>query len=144
MSPTARFLRGGCRRFGLYALVVALFLLWPAFRDVLALLGLFLRIRHRDVAVKATAGEESCPILVRGRAAGQDEEEEDDDRAALNGACGERGEQQEQEECPGPDESAQAGNLGMGACFPPTGPDRVFSAWTSAQAAIAASSGSLA
>ena len=41
MSPTARFLRGGCRRFGLYALVVALFLLWPAFRDALALLGLY-------------------------------------------------------------------------------------------------------
>ena len=38
-------------------------------------------------------------------------------------------------------ETAQAGNLGMGACFPPTGPDRVLSAWTSAQAAIAASSG---
>ena len=41
MSPTARFLRSGRGRFSVYAVVVALFLLVPAFRDTLALLGLY-------------------------------------------------------------------------------------------------------
>ena len=110
---------------------------------LLALLRLFLRIRHRDVAIveglERGQGEESLPIVAPGRAErGQGEEL---GHCAAPGAS--YGKQHEKQH-PEPDETAQAGNLGMGACFPPTGPDRVLSAWTSAQAAIAASSGSLA
>ena len=41
MSPTARFLRSGVGRFCVYGVVVVAFLFVPPFRDLVALLGLY-------------------------------------------------------------------------------------------------------
>ena len=109
---------------------------------LMGLLGLFLRIRHNNVADEAT-GDEAFPIVSQGLARGAD------DAYVYGGGrgtdasdYGARHEQMLAGEHGAPDvavasnETAPAGSLGMGACFPPTGPEsRALSAWESAEQA---------
>jgi hypothetical protein len=107
---------------------------------LIGLLGLFLRIRHNNVADEAT-GDEAFPIVSQGLTRGADDAYVYGGGGGMDASdYGARHEQRLGEGAPdvgvASNETAPAGSLGMGACFPPTGPEsRALSAWESAEQA---------